>query len=340
MQVGRCWRIFLAQHLTKMLLALPKPTEGESGSVFPAKEAAPRLWWSRPKGCWMFAWAVRRICNQWLCFLLKLSVSRGGQGTPRLLAGCFFVFHRNVAFVAKVTKFDTCWCLGAQGWADSNLCLHRQIALLWLGGSLVLERYIGVIYSLWEDRPCSRRCSTVLAGAAMQASAVGSSAVSVSFQWGRWRTLNVFPVLQFNIHFVNDEGGCRAVLEMQKVQEIAYHFTQLPSGLITLPLRSAEVSPSLQLALNVLISFSWQALELFLDCLQLQHLAQVSSYVRGFAMVFWGKACQIPKLMGLVTATVMLRALDQALEILVIIWNWKQTQLIKMTVKTGLMCFA
>lgn len=201
MQVGRCWRIFLAQCLTKMLLALPETTEGESGSVFPAKEAAPRLWWSRLKGCWMFAWAVHRMCNQWLCFLLELTVSRGREGTPHLLADRFFAFHRHDAFVAKVTKVDTCWCLVAQGWAESNLCLHRQVALFWLRVSLVLERYIGDIYSLWENRSCSCRCSTVLAGAAMQASAVGSSAVSVSFQWGRWRTLNIFPVFQFK--FVN-----------------------------------------------------------------------------------------------------------------------------------------
>lgn len=142
MQVGRCWRIFLAQCLTKMLFALPETTEGESGSVFPAKEVALRLWWSRLKGCWMFAWAVQRICNQWLYFLLKLSVSRGREGTPHLLADRFFAFHRNLAFVAKGTKVDTCWCLVAQGWAESNLCLHRQIALFWLGVSLVLEGYI------------------------------------------------------------------------------------------------------------------------------------------------------------------------------------------------------
>lgn len=124
-----------------MLLALPETTKGESGSMFPSKAAALGLWWSRPKGCWMLAWAVCRVCSQWLSFLLKLSVFRGRQRIPYLLADLFFVFHRNVAAVAQVTKAAASQCVSAQGWAESNLCLHRQIpnALSWLRVSLVLN---------------------------------------------------------------------------------------------------------------------------------------------------------------------------------------------------------
>lgn len=69
---------------------------------------------------------------------------RGRQGILYLLADLFFVFRKNVAVaaVAEVTKVAASRCVSAQGWAESNLCLHRQIPnepLSWLRGSLAVE---------------------------------------------------------------------------------------------------------------------------------------------------------------------------------------------------------